>query len=305
MKYSSIAIIAIAAAAKLTVTSGAPPIGKDVLLDTEQSRLLGKGGKKDKGLKRQVQQLEAMVAKYTNDMQECNDELKECNELRPTSVDYSLEKYGDDYCQNLAEKSNDNTLAVCNHVCPIEYSNGWLIPGNCDATGKCVAACRSLEGGKCGDGFEWRDSQLIAKASLCRLGECQDVECEPIDISDASQCCFNSPYCVPENDGVGELPLPYKCQATPPVCLKLGDVCRTDYVNGDPSEIDTLEEAQPPTSEGDCCGLYCSVVNQSDGDPKLNTASISTPSRWTATYTCQEEQVLPYWSTSYPPPLFS
>ena len=118
MKYSSIVIIAIAAAAKLTVTSGAPT-GKDVLLDTDQSRLLGKGGKnkKDKGLKRQVQQLEAMVAKYTNDMQECNDELKECNELRPTSVDYSLEKYGDDYTVNILLKKVMITLLQYVTIC--------------------------------------------------------------------------------------------------------------------------------------------------------------------------------------------
>ena len=155
-------------------------------------------------------------------------------------------------------------------MCPIAARNGSLIPGNCDATGKCVAVCRSLEGGKCGDGFEWKDSQLIANESFCRLGECQDVECEPIDISDASQCCFNSPYCVPENNGVGKMPLPYKCQATPPVCLKLGDVCREDNVDYD-------------YSYGDCCGNYCSYSDTMD-DKDLDDAKYDK-------YTCQENQV--------------
>lgn len=321
MKYSSIVIIATATAAKLMATSGAPTRKEDVLLDTDQSRLLGKGGKKDnKGLKRQMHQLEAKVVELTNNLQECNDE---CNELRPTSIDYSLEKYGDEYCQYLAEESNGDTLEVCNHMCPIAARNGWLLPGNCDATGKCVAACRyepsevcesgynsngdeicvvcekEGEGEICGQGQEWRDSQLIANAGFCQLGECQDVECEPIDISDASQCCQNSPYCTPENDGVGTMPLKYKCEATRPVCLAPGALCRKDYLYGDTDSGQVYGEVLPPTSEGDCCGLYCSVVTKTNGTPKLKP-STEKGVTWTAEYTCQEEKVLPYWS-SYPP----
>ena len=274
MKYSSIAIIAIAAAAKLMATSGAPT-GKDVLLDTtDQSRLLGKGGKKDKGLKRQVQQLEAKVVELTKNLQECNDD-DECNELRPTFVDYSLEKYGDDYCQYLVEKSNGNTLEVCNHICPIKYSGGWLIPGNCDATGKCVAACTYNNGDICGQGQEWVDAYFIANEDLCQSEVCEDRECDPIDISNGRRCyCQNSPYCVPENDGVGELPLPYKCQATQPVCLKLGEVCRTDY--------SIMQYDGDDYSYGDCCGNYCSF-SENCRDDQIDV--------FYDKYTCQENQV--------------
>jgi len=128
----------------------------------------------------------------------------------------------------------------------------------------------------CRDGQEWTDSQLIAEegGDVCQLGECQDVECDPKKAD--KQCCNSSPHCV------ATMPLnKYTCQTTPPICLAPGALCRKYYINDDD------EEVLPPTSEGDCCGLYCSYDDEVEPIKPISEQGVDL----VLEYTCQEFQL--------------